>query len=686
MSDQEKPAEDVTPELSGDQTTIDDATPTAAESSTTEPDEATVTDTAAESGPSEPDEAPVPDTAAGTPEVEDAEVAPEAPAMPEPVVDQAVADDVVPDEAVEDEPVVDQAVADDVDPDEAVEDEPVVDEPVVDEPVAVADEPVADEAVADESPADEAPAEAETVGSDDAAPEQDAVAAPVEDAPAPEAPAAEVPAEEAPTEEAPAAEVPSAPAAAPEPASAPTGRPTPRPMPRPVPRPPAPGLRPAAPAATPAAAAPVAPVPPALTAAESAEAARWGRVDDDGTVWVREETGERAVGQYPGADAADALAFYVRRFADLHAKVVLFEARLSATDLAVKEIDSTLAHLTEELAEPAAVGDLDSLRQRLEVLRGVAAERHAAADAERAAAKQAALEARTAIVESAEKIAATDPDRIQWRPAGEQLRVLLDQWKDAQRHGPRVDRGAEDALWKRFSHARSTFDRERRRFFSELEKTNASAKAEKTALVVDAEKLAASTDWATTTSAYRDLMARWKAAGRASRKDDDALWARFRAAQDQFFAARDASLKQTDAEFAANLEVKLGLLTEAERLVPVKDLPAARAALRDLQERWEAAGKVPRADLQRVEGRLRAVEQAIREAEQSQWQRSNPETRARAEGAAAQLNAAIAGLEADLAAAQAAGDARKVAEAQAALDARRAWLEQVQRAAADSRG
>lgn len=648
MSDQEKPAEDVTPELSGDQTTIDDATPTAvAESSTTEPDEAPVTETAAEGGTSEPDEAPVTDVPAGTPEVEDAEGAPEAPAAPE-----------------------------------AVADEPAVAEPAVAEPAV-------DEAVADEASADEAPADTEAVGSEDTAPEQDAVAdvaAPVEDAPAEEAPAGEAPTEEAPAEETPAAEVPSAPAAAPEPASAPTGRPTPRPMPRPVPRPPAPGLRPAAPAATTAAAAPVAPVPPALTAAESAEAARWGRVDDDGTVWVREETGERAVGQYPGADAADALAFYVRRFADLHAKIVLFEARLSATDLAVKEIDSTLAHLTEELAEPAAVGDLDSLRQRLEVLRGVAAERHAAADAERAAAKQAALEARTAIVESAEKIAATDPDRIQWRPAGEQLRVLLDQWKDAQRHGPRVDRGAEDALWKRFSHARSTFDRERRRFFSELEKTNASAKAEKTALVVEAEKLADSTDWAATTSAYRDLMARWKAAGRASRKDDDALWARFRAAQDQFFAARDASLKQTDAEFAANLEVKLGLLTEAERLVPVKDLPAARAALRDLQERWEAAGKVPRADLQRVEGRLRAVEQAIREAEQSQWQRSNPETRARAEGAAAQLNAAIAGLEADLAAAQAAGDARKVAEAQAALDARRAWLEQVQRAAADSRG
>jgi hypothetical protein len=427
-------------------------------------------------------------------------------------------------------------------------------------------------------------------------------------------------------------------------------------------------------------------VPPDLSPAESAEAARWGRVDDDGTVFVREASGERAVGQYPGADAKDALAFYVRRYADLHAKVLLFEARLTATDLSVKEIDSTLEHLSEELAEPAAVGDLDALRTRLDALRTVAAQRRAAAEAERAAAKQAALEARTTIVEAAEKIAGTAPDKMQWRPAGEQLRRLLDEWKDAQRHGPRLDRGSEDALWKRFSHARSAFDRERRRWFAELEKHNSAAKAEKQRIVTEAERLSSSTEWGPTTGAYRELMTQWKAAGRASRKDDDALWARFRAAQDVFFGARDEANRRTDEEYAANLEVKLAILEEAETLVPVKDLAAAKSRLRDLQDRWEQAGKVPRADVQRVEGRMRAVEQAVRDADQAQWRRTNPETRARAEGAAAQLNAAIAGLEDDLAKAREAGDERRIADAQAALDARKAWLEQVERAAADSRG
>ncbi|WP_428829502.1 DUF349 domain-containing protein [Cellulomonas cellasea] len=562
--------------------------------------------------------------------------------------------------------------APDAAPDDATGEAPAATEPAdevtgsdesVDEASAAADtesRPATDaEATDDVAPADEA-------SSDVASTDQTTVDETAE-APTPDA----APAEEGDTEASAGASAP---------------RPTPRPVPRPVPRPSArPVAVPQAGAPAGAPAVPAAVVPP-QDAAEAAHAATFGRVDEDGTVYVREESGERVVGQFPGAGHDEALALYVRRFLDLQAKVVLFEARLGATDLAVKEIDQTLAKLTDELAEPAAVGDLAALRARLDALRGVAAERRAAAEAERAAAREAAVASRTAIVEQAEKIAATDPSRIQWRPAGEQLRLLLDQWKDAQRNGPRLDRPTEESLWKRFSHARTTFDRERRHFFAELESRNAGAKAAKEALVREAEALATSTDWGATAGAYRDLMTRWKAAGRASRSDDDALWARFRSAQDAFFAARDAASAATDTEFRANLEVKEALLAEAERLVPVTDLRAAKAALRSLQDRWESAGKVPRADVQRVEARMRAVETAVRDAEQSDWRRSNPETRARAEGAAAQLEAAIAGLEDDLAKAQAKGDQRRIREAQAALDARRSWLEQVQRAAQDARG
>lgn len=529
-------------------------------------------------------------------------------------------------------------------------------------------------------------ADAATPASEDAPTTEDAptAEAPVEDAPTPEAPVADAPTAEAP-DDAPADGSPaeSAEPAAPAPGAVKPSAPKPSAI-----KPSAMRPRPAAPRpGSPVAAAPTTPVVPAPVPDDSAEAkaaAGFGRVDDEGTVYVREGDAERPVGQFPGAGPEEALSLYVRRFLDLQAKVAVFEARLQATDLAVKEIDQTLARLTEELAEPAAVGDLAALRERLDALRTVAAERRAQVEAERAAAKQVAVEARTAIVEKAEKIAGTEPSRMQWRPAGEQLRALLDEWKDAQRSGPRIDRPTEEALWKRFSHARTTFDRERRHYFAELETRNASAKTVKEQLVAEAEALADSTEWGPTAGKFRDLMARWKAAGRASRQDDDALWARFRAAQDRFFQSRDELNAAIDEEYRANLEVKEALLVEAEAIDVSAGLSAAKQAIRSIQDRWEAAGKVPRADVQRVEGRMRAVENAIRDAEQAEWSRTNPETRARAEGAAAQLEQAIAQLEDDLAAAQAAGNDRKVKEAQAALDARRSWLEQVQRAADES--
>ncbi|MFH5823233.1 DUF349 domain-containing protein [Georgenia sp. AZ-5] len=504
--------------------------------------------------------------------------------------------------------------------------------------------------------------------------------APAAEAPAaaPDAPAAapEAPAAPAPTDAAtpsPAAPETAAPETAPEtaaPETAPAPRPTPRAFARPAGRP-----------RVPAAPEVAAPVTPPVDPHDAAEAAAWGRVDDDGTVWVREATGERVVGQYTGADREEALGFYVRRFLDLQAQVALFEARLP--QLSAKEIDQTMATLTEALAEPTAVGDLDALRTRLDQLRAVAEQRREQAAAEREAARAQALAARTAIVEKAEKIAAQDPAKTQWKQSGERLRELLDSWKSAQRSGPRLDRPTEDALWKRFSHARTAFDRHRRQYFSELDAAQAQVKAAKELLIARAEELSSSTDWGRTAAAYRELMDEWKAAGRAARKDDDALWARFRAAQQRFFDARSEQNAQVDAEFAENLKVKLELLEQAEALLPVTDVRAARAALRPIQDRWDEAGKVPRSEVQRVEGRMRAVEQAVRDAEQAMWQRTDPEKKARAEGAAAQLEAAISALESELEQARGTGDARQIAEAEAALQARRAWLDQVQRTAQD---
>jgi hypothetical protein len=80
----------------------------------------------------------------------------------------------------------------------------------------------------------------------------------------------------------------------------------------------------------------------------------------------------------------------------------------------------------------------------------------------------------------------------------------------------------------------------------------------------------------------------------APREVEEELWKRFRGAQDTFFGARDEAMAAQDSEFAANAEAKEKLLAEAEQLVPVTDVEGAKRAIREIAERWDAIGKVPR--------------------------------------------------------------------------------------------
>jgi hypothetical protein len=407
-------------------------------------------------------------------------------------------------------------------------------------------------------------------------------------------------------------------------------------------------------------------------------AEQWGRVDTDGTVWVRTASGERTVGQYPGATADEALAYFARKFDDLVAQVTLFEQRIAAGHVSPSDTESGVRRLCETITGANAVGDLDGLTTRVEALAPLAQKRRAEAEQARQAARERTLAERTALVEEAEAIAAVEVERIAWKSSGDRLRELFDDWRRLQREA-RLDKHNEDELWKRFSHARTAFDRKRRQHFGALDEQRSRARSTKERLVAEAEQLVGSTDWGTTATAFRDLMNQWKAAGRAARKDDDQLWARFRAAQDAFFAARTAASHSADAEFRENLSVKEALLARAEALLPVTNVQAARTALRDIHDQWEAAGRVPRTDLGRIEARLRAVEQAIRGAEEDRWARANPQARARAEDAVHQLETGIANLRATLEKARAAGRERVVRETEQSLAARQEWLVQARK-------
>ncbi|GAA4119949.1 DUF349 domain-containing protein [Nocardioides fonticola] len=401
----------------------------------------------------------------------------------------------------------------------------------------------------------------------------------------------------------------------------------------------------------------------------------WGRVDDDRTVYVKTADGERAVGQYPEGTPEEALAFFTERFEALAFEVSLLEQRVTSGKLSPEEATGSVDKVREQVVGANAVGDLASLEARLTALAPVIAEQREARKAERAQRSAEAKAAKEKLVAEAEVIA----EGSDWRGGANRLRDLLDEWKKI----PRLDRASDDALWRRFSTARTSYTRRRKAHFAELNAKREAAQAVKERLVVEAEELATSTDWGVTAGRYRDLMQQWKAAGPAPRDIDDALWKRFRGAQDAFFGARDAASAAMDQEFGANAEVKEALLVEAEALLPVTDLEAAKRAFRDIAERWDAAGKVPRDRMKDLEGRIRKVEQAIRAVEDDQWRRSDPEKSARADDMISKLEAAIAKVEDDLAAARAAGQEKKIRELEENLESRRMFLETAKRASAD---
>ena len=409
--------------------------------------------------------------------------------------------------------------------------------------------------------------------------------------------------------------------------------------------------------------------------ADEAPASTWGRVDPDGTVYVRTADGERAVGQYPEGTPEEALSFFTRRFAALEFEVQLLEQRVRSGALSPDEATESIKKVAAQLVEPNAVGDIVGLSARLDALGPLIGVQRSKRREDRARRTEESHQRKQEIVAEAEKISqGTD-----WRNGVNRLRDLLEEWKGL----PRLDKKLDDTLWHRFSSARTTYTRRRKAHFAELNEKREGARVIKQRLLKDAEALSTSKEWGPTSSRYRELMQEWKAAGPAPRDIEEDLWQRFRAAQDTFFGARDAANAEQDKEFAANAEKKKELLVEAEALLPVKDLDAAKRALRSISERWDAAGKVPRDQMKSLEARIHKVEQAIRSIEDDQWKRSDPEKSARADDMLGQLERAIADIEANLEKARAAGDQRKIKELEENLASRQQFLEMARKAASD---
>jgi hypothetical protein len=392
--------------------------------------------------------------------------------------------------------------------------------------------------------------------------------------------------------------------------------------------------------------------------------ASYGRVDADGTVWVKTAAGERAVGSWQAGTPEEGLAHFARRYEDLLTEVVLLETRLASGAADASHTLTTARRLRGGLDEAHVVGDVDGLGLRLDALIAVAQEKSAEAKAARDAARAEAVLRKTTLVEEAEKLAA---ESTSWKATGDRFKEILEEWKTIRG----VDKKADGELWKRFSVARDSFTRRRGGHFASLDSQRKQAQSAKDDLVAEAEQLAESTDWKATADRLKELMDAWKLAPRASKEAEQRLWERFRAAQDAFFSRRKAVFTERDAEQKAALSRRQELLAKAEALDIDADPKGAHNTLREILGQWHDTGRVPRESMAGLDRRLRAVEDKVREAVDAAWRRTEPS----ANPLLQQMREQVAEAQARLERAQTAGDAKRIKEAEEALSSKKRFLE-----------
>jgi hypothetical protein len=394
----------------------------------------------------------------------------------------------------------------------------------------------------------------------------------------------------------------------------------------------------------------------------------YGRIDADGTVYVKTAEGERVVGSWQAGTPEEGLAHFARRYEDLVTEVDLIETRLATGAADPAHAASTIRRLRGSLAEAHVVGDLDGLAARLDKLAGLSEEMAASAKATKEAARAEAISRKTLLVEEAEQLA---NEATGWKAAGDRLRAILDEWRAIRG----IDKKTDGELWKRYAAARDAFARRRGAHFATLDASRKQAQTAKEELVTEAEALAESTDWTDTANQLKELMTRWKAAPRASREAEQRLWARFRAAQDAYFTRRSEFFSARDAEQKEHLQRRQELVTAAEAIDVEADPRAAQAALRDIQAKWQAAGRVRRESAGALERRLRAVEDKVRQAMDTGWRRPDPA----ANPLLAQMREQVAEAEERVQRARAAGDRKRIAEAEDALASKRQFLDLAER-------
>jgi len=406
--------------------------------------------------------------------------------------------------------------------------------------------------------------------------------------------------------------------------------------------------------------------------------AKFGRVGEDGTVYVITPTGDRAVGSYPGKSPEEALAYFVKKFEMAASEVALLAARIRSGAMVPSDAHEAVNKLRTQISDLNGVGDLANLSASLEKIpslitehEGAYQERKAAQSAEKEARKNEAAAVKEKIVAEAETLI----DSVAWKVTTARLKVLLEEWKKA----PRLDKKIDAALWKRFSSSRNKFDKRRRTHFASLDSEHKKVASTKELIVKEAEALANSKDWLGTANKYKSLMDQWKASGRGKKSTDTALWTRFKSAQDTFFTAKNADMAKRKGSMVENLAKREAMIVEFESLLPITDFKSAKKKFYDLMGKWQKIGMTDRKKRSAFDARIKKVEDEISDLERNHHRRSDPSAKAQANKVVQGLAEAIENYEKQAAKAEAAGQTAKAMVAREAAAARRAWLEQAEK-------
>ncbi len=414
------------------------------------------------------------------------------------------------------------------------------------------------------------------------------------------------------------------------------------------------------------------PVRPAIS-----QAASWGRVSEDGTVFLKAPEGEVEVGQYAAGTPQEGLTFYARKYDDLVVEIDVIQIRIKDGKASADAATQVVKKVRDALAGRSFVGDITSLEARCSEVDLLIEEKRVTERARKAALKESARAARLTLATEAEKMS----DSGSWKSTTERYTAIVEEWKTL----PRVDRISEQELWKRLSNARTAFDKRRRTHFHELDAVRKDALSTKRDLIISAQAATGTADPKAGIKKFKDLMEAWKKAPRGSRTDEDKLWKRFKAAQDEFYDKLKAGEAAEEEKLHPNVPLKEELAVKAEALLPVdmKNLKSQKTQLRDLQAGWEQVGELPKKDRARLDSRLKKVEDAFRAVEDTQWTRSNPQALARAEDTANAFAGGLSKYERQLEQAQAVGDTKTAAKLEESIKNLRTLLGAVESTAAD---